>query len=254
MFINKVLAWYEKSYYKAAQGKESARGLINSVKSKSGESGEGFYQKIKRLVLRYLIGDLYWPTTWPTSIDPPTAGLLYSLVRLYRPEIAVEIGTYKGNAAIAIGQALKDNNSGNLYTIDPFEQEIVRTAIRKANLQDIVVFKKGYSQEVLPSLKLSKVDFAFIDGDHSYESVSRDFGLVERLVPKGGIVIFHDVLVAPEQGFDGPRKVISEIEAKAEWRVCILDTEVGVNSEKKVILRGDDPTFVPVGLAICIKK
>jgi len=38
-----------------------------------------------------------------------------------------------------------------------------------------------------------KVDFLFIDGDHSYEGVSKDFEKYSPLVRNGGIVGFHDL-------------------------------------------------------------
>ena len=37
------------------------------------------------------------------------------------------------------------------------------------------------------------VDFLFIDADHSYEGVSRDFELYSPLVRPGGLIAFHDV-------------------------------------------------------------
>lgn len=37
------------------------------------------------------------------------------------------------------------------------------------------------------------VDFLFIDADHSYEGVSRDFALYSTLVRPGGVIAFHDV-------------------------------------------------------------
>ena len=37
------------------------------------------------------------------------------------------------------------------------------------------------------------VDFLFLDGDHSYDAVRRDFELYEPLVTPGGLVAFHDV-------------------------------------------------------------
>jgi len=37
------------------------------------------------------------------------------------------------------------------------------------------------------------IDFLFIDGDHSYEGVRRDFELYSSLVGPGGLVAFHDV-------------------------------------------------------------
>ena len=39
----------------------------------------------------------------------------------------------------------------------------------------------------------SEIDFLFIDGDHSYEGVKRDWEMYSTLVRKGGIIAFHDV-------------------------------------------------------------
>jgi predicted O-methyltransferase YrrM len=38
-----------------------------------------------------------------------------------------------------------------------------------------------------------KIDFCFIDGDHTYEGVRKDFEMYSRLVRNGGIVAFHDI-------------------------------------------------------------
>ena len=38
-----------------------------------------------------------------------------------------------------------------------------------------------------------KVDFLFIDGDHTYEGVKRDFNMYSSLVKEGGIIAFHDI-------------------------------------------------------------
>lgn len=46
-------------------------------------------------------------------------------------------------------------------------------------------------------LKGRKLDFLFIDGDHTYEGAKKDFGMYSRLVGKGGIVAFHDIYVHP---------------------------------------------------------
>jgi predicted O-methyltransferase YrrM len=45
----------------------------------------------------------------------------------------------------------------------------------------------------------SPIDFLFIDGDHTYEGVKRDFELYSPLVKKGGIIAFHDIAVHPEK-------------------------------------------------------
>ena len=42
------------------------------------------------------------------------------------------------------------------------------------------------------------LDFLFIDGDHSYEGVKRDFGYYSRFVRSGGFVAFHDIVARPQ--------------------------------------------------------
>jgi len=37
------------------------------------------------------------------------------------------------------------------------------------------------------------LDFLFIDGDHSYEGVKKDFEMYSPLVKKEGIIAFHDI-------------------------------------------------------------
>ena len=46
-----------------------------------------------------------------------------------------------------------------------------------------------------------KIDVLFIDGDHTYHGVKKDFEMYEPLVEKDGIIIFHDIckhMTAPE--------------------------------------------------------
>lgn len=38
------------------------------------------------------------------------------------------------------------------------------------------------------------IDFLFIDGDHTYEGVERDFQMYSPLVNDGGLIVFHDIV------------------------------------------------------------
>jgi predicted O-methyltransferase YrrM len=44
-----------------------------------------------------------------------------------------------------------------------------------------------------------KVDFLFIDGDHTYEGVKADFEMYSGLVRPGGLIVFHDICKHSEQ-------------------------------------------------------
>jgi predicted O-methyltransferase YrrM len=48
------------------------------------------------------------------------------------------------------------------------------------------------------------IDFAFIDGWHSYEGARGDFELYRPLIRSGGVVAFHDIWPGPHAG-DVPR-------------------------------------------------
>lgn len=46
------------------------------------------------------------------------------------------------------------------------------------------------------------IDFLFIDGDHTYEGVKKDFYTYAPLVRPGGIVAFHDVSLTGQKWID----------------------------------------------------
>ena len=49
-------------------------------------------------------------------------------------------------------------------------------------------------------LQGNKLDFLFIDGDHSYEGVKKDFEMYYPLVSDGGLVAFHDIYTYRDKG------------------------------------------------------
>jgi cephalosporin hydroxylase len=44
-----------------------------------------------------------------------------------------------------------------------------------------------------------KVDFLFIDGDHTYDGVRADFEMYSGLVRPGGLIVFHDICKHPDE-------------------------------------------------------
>lgn len=48
-------------------------------------------------------------------------------------------------------------------------------------------------------LKGRKIDFLFVDGDHTYEGVSQDFELYHPLVHPNGLIAFHDIVEHPSE-------------------------------------------------------
>ena len=72
-----------------------------------------------------------------------------------------------------------------------------------------------------------EIDFLFIDGDHTYEGVKRDFEVFSPLVKKSGLIAFHDIL--PVQGHSGcgVHRLWAEIDSDNESREFIGDADQG---------------------------
>ena len=56
------------------------------------------------------------------------------------------------------------------------------------------------------------IDFLFIDGDHSYEGAKTDFENYGRLVRKGGVIAFHDLIPPPDRARIQVGKLFREIQ------------------------------------------
>jgi len=80
-----------------------------------------------------------------------------------------------------------------------------------------------------------KIDVLFIDGDHSYKGVKKDFELYSQILSPNGIIIIHDTDINYEQSlivsednkkdyhrFDGPSRLIKELEKNDKWNLVNL--------------------------------
>lgn len=54
-------------------------------------------------------------------------------------------------------------------------------------------------KEALQSVGAEKLDILYIDGDHAYEGVKKDFEMYSPVVTPGGFIIFHDILEHPPE-------------------------------------------------------
>jgi predicted O-methyltransferase YrrM len=80
------------------------------------------------------------------------------------------------------------------------------------------------------------IDFAFIDGDHTYEGVKADFFKYGPLVRPGGMIGFHDIL---------PRPDLLEIQVDRFWR------EVQEKYETKALI-GPEGSGRKIGIGLIL--
>ena len=131
--------------------------------------------------------------------------LLHGLVRTMRPSVCVEIGSARGRSACYVGMALRQLKHGKLYAIDPHTSTdwndnkssdtygTIQKNIHAFGVEDHVEIIRKYSGEAAEGWD-RPIDMLFIDGDHSYEGVKRDWSLFTPHVAPFGVVVFHDTI------------------------------------------------------------
>jgi predicted O-methyltransferase YrrM len=68
-----------------------------------------------------------------------------------------------------------------------------------------------------------KLDFLFIDGDHTYKGVKMDFEMYSPLVRKGGIIAFHDIVPHPPESGCEVSKFFNEIKYSYRFHEIVKD-------------------------------
>jgi predicted O-methyltransferase YrrM len=159
------------------------------------------------------------------------ANALFLLARDNTPHESghiVELGSWQGKSSVMLGGGLRNKCGAKLNCIDPFGidenpeyqrlyydglitkmrhsvEEAFRRNIRRCGLADIVNQIRGYSFEVAKTWT-EPIDMVFIDANHEYESVRRDFEMWSTFVKPGGIVALHDIA----EQWPGPTRVMNE--------------------------------------------
>jgi predicted O-methyltransferase YrrM len=134
---------------------------------------------------------------------------LLRLLKRRKLKSIVEIGTAQGGTLyawckIAVSDALilsidlPGGPFGGGYTL----YDIKRFRKYKRKYQKLYFLRKNsHKQEtkdkLVELLDGRKIDFLFIDGDHRYTGVKKDFQLYSSLVKQNGLIVFHDILYHP---------------------------------------------------------
>jgi predicted O-methyltransferase YrrM len=72
-----------------------------------------------------------------------------------------------------------------------------------------------------------ELDFLFIDGDHTYEGVKKDFQMYHHLVRNGGAIAFHDIVHHPASAGCEVEIFWNEIKQKYEFKEIVQNYSQG---------------------------
>lgn len=161
--------------------------------------------------------------------------LHYGLIRTYKPKNILCIGSRHGFIPAVLAQAARDNGVGHVDFVDAgygeddihnwtgvgyWQTESGRTAFHRynpksqlANYLSLHVMTTTEFSRLYPELQYQ---YIYIDGDHSYQGVKKDFTLFYPRLEHGGFLSFHDISVkepTPE-GTYGVHRLWAELKKK----------------------------------------
>ena len=185
----------------------------------------GQYQFIRRKGFKYR--SIFPYEGIPGWLSEDEAITLYELARHLPADapVAVEIGSWQGKSSLVLSKGLKGKARPTLYCIDPFngdagptdrvlygrEMGSMNTSLKETFLNnmkrhgvlDVVHPLAGYSFEFAPDFK-EQIDLLFIDGNHEFDAVLKDYEQWSPMLRAGGIIAFHDVVMNPDPDPEGP--------------------------------------------------
>ncbi len=123
------------------------------------------------------------------------AQILARMASKYPHQTYLELGTSLGISTCYLAKFAATN--AKIYTIEACEpvREVALQNFKVLGLQDKIESELGNFDEVLPELlpKIGKLDFFFIDGNHSYEATLRYFEMAKPYLHNDSVIVFDDI-------------------------------------------------------------
>ena len=193
----------------------------------------------------------YWRKT---SLKQKGVGDLFlKEILFYKPKKFLEIGVFQGVTSRNICELLykingndfkyigvdifehdeksKDEIAPNINFKNPLKQFYYRHIAREnpyslnsvkkllKKFENNVEILKGDSKVIIPSIDLTDIDYVFIDGGHSYETVKNDLNNCKTIIDNNGIVLCDDYNLSYAPGV---KEAIDEFSFKEKYDLKII--------------------------------
>lgn len=178
-------------------------------------------------------------------------GLLhYSFVSLLRPNRVLCIGSQKGFIPAICAMACKDNNFGTVDFVDAgkeksdinswggigfWKKHDPKKHFSPYDLNRFITTYVMASQEFAAKYKRRRYGHIYIDGDHSFEGVNRDYSMFWPRLEKGGMMCFHDITLKGKAGSGdyGVWKLWKRLESKHGHKISVILRQNGIGILQK---------------------
>lgn len=134
--------------------------------------------------------------------------LVLDIADTVKPRVIAEIGTYQGTTALGLIEVAKRYHGRPIYWgFDAFGEvpayelpykdfpnyDLVSAKLKETGAEIHLV--RGNTRESLKNVNISGLDFVFLDGGHSLETIKNDWDWVESQLNDNTVVIFDDYYV-----------------------------------------------------------
>jgi predicted O-methyltransferase YrrM len=125
-------------------------------------------------------------------MDIDEAAAVFESVAALPHAHGIEIGRFNGGSTFLLAAAVGAQGLVDTIDIAPHDDAGLAAALEQAGMRERVRLMVGDAGSVDTETD-TPYDFAFIDGDHAYESARRDHNRWGRRVRTGGLIIHHDM-------------------------------------------------------------
>jgi predicted O-methyltransferase YrrM len=156
-----------------------------------------------------------------------------------QPKRCLEIGTARGGTLYLISRTV--HPEAKIISVDlpggrwghgychwqaplykSFARERQELTLIRGDSHEPATFRK-----VAEHLNSDCLDLLFIDGDHTYEGVKRDFQMYSELVADNGLIVLHDIVPNPDDKDVGVPRFWDEIKAGYEHEEMVDSWDQG---------------------------
>jgi len=158
-----------------------------------------------------------------SSINPKYGKLLFRLIEYFKPQTIIELGTSLGISTLYMAMAKPE---AKVITIEGCTTKSEQAsanfkALRVSNIELHI----GCFDVILPDLisQIRELDFAFIDGNHTYEASIANFNALLAIAHNDTVFVFDDIHWSP-----GMQKAWDEITSHDRVTVSIDLFRMGI--------------------------
>jgi predicted O-methyltransferase YrrM len=159
------------------------------------------------------------PARHDWNSEDECGAFLAALIKMSKYRSVLEIGVFEGETTQHLINALPQGGQYIGIDINDYRTNATKAAMTSGGKS--IDFILGNSLEELSKLPSNHFDLIFVDGDHSWEHIVKEFKLVEKVIARGGVIVYHDTI-----HLEGPRMLV-EYAASFGYKNTTLNTTEG---------------------------